>query len=140
MLAASVIRALLAFAPALALAKPASVASSASIAVRDDEISLQSFASSCRNCRMNYVSILSCECHNTIGQWVLANLDLGTCFTNDHCWLRWHGGGAFQTCRNPQIVDGFTLTAECASGDGVWCNNRINLNENIHNLNGNMVC
>ncbi|TKW51736.1 hypothetical protein CTA1_10606 [Colletotrichum tanaceti] len=142
MLPATVIGALLTVVPTLALASPASSARSAAVEeASGGKIAARSFAASCRSCKIDYISILSCECRNTIGQWVLAGLDISSCFTNDQCWLRWRqGGGAFQSCRNARVVDGFTLTAECRAGDGVWCGNRINLDENIHNSNGNMVC
>ncbi|KAF6787595.1 hypothetical protein CMUS01_16444 [Colletotrichum musicola] len=144
MLAAKITTALLAIAPALALASPAPVANNpAALNLRagDDEISLNSFAGSCRACRIDYVSLLHCECRNTAGQWVLSSFDVGTCFRNDQCWLRWQrNGGAFQSCRNARIVDGFTLAADCRAGDGAWCANRVNLNERIHNRNGNMAC
>lgn len=94
MLPVKLTTAVLAFAPALALASPAPAADSpaaAALTVRagDDEISLQSFAASCRACRIDYVSLLHCECRNIAGQWVLSSFDVGTCFRNDQCWLRW---------------------------------------------------
>ncbi|KAK1584996.1 uncharacterized protein LY79DRAFT_691053 [Colletotrichum navitas] len=99
MLSATVIKAILAFAPVLALGSPVSAASSAEVEVRDDnsaavevgddKSAARSFQESCRSCQIISGSLLSCECKNTIGQWVLSDIELNNYFANDGFWLQW---------------------------------------------------
>ncbi|KAK5019298.1 Cyanovirin-N [Cryomyces antarcticus] len=84
--------------------------------------------------------ILRCNCRNMDGDYVSSELDLDTIIGNNDGQFAWGGQGWSQGAGNPNLEEGWRLTADLPGADGGQRDRAtIDLNEKIGNDNGKLV-
>ncbi|KAI9149618.1 hypothetical protein HJFPF1_11673 [Paramyrothecium foliicola] len=111
-----------------------------------NSIQKRSFWSSCRNCDVTPVGQLICECRQSNGNWRQIGFPLNDCLSNQGGVLHWqHGGNFMASCHiqgrgNPLWKPLPHLSVYCGDGRGGQTLNLINLDQEIHNWDGQLIC
>ncbi|KAM7207002.1 hypothetical protein V8F33_000101 [Rhypophila sp. PSN 637] len=117
-------------------------------------LSKRSFVGSCRNCQVapypsQRTQDLSCDCRNERGDYVMAYLNLDTCYINSNGTpkLRKNGSPAFSsgchwTNKGKQFEGSksWMVESQCSRNGNEWYRSTWDLNNKIHNSNGKLWC
>ncbi|KAK4220162.1 hypothetical protein QBC37DRAFT_445375 [Rhypophila decipiens] len=117
-------------------------------------LSKRSFVGSCRNCQIapypsQRTQDLSCDCRNERGDYIMAYLNLDTCYINSNGTpkLKKNGNPTFSsgchwTNKGKQVEGSksWMVESECSRNGNEWIRSTWDLNNNIHNSNGKLRC
>ncbi len=97
-----------------------------------------SFYQSSINLRLENEVFLTADCKTVDGQWKTSSLNLNDCIENVNGELVFRAYGNFgHSCRDTTL-DGSTLCCQAQTICGDWTDSRINLDEAIENIDGNL--
>ncbi|KAM7186171.1 Cyanovirin-N [Naviculisporaceae sp. PSN 640] len=113
------------------IATPVALDNSVTVAVEERGIEKRSYTPN---------HILNCFCEKPGVGLVHTSLDLNKCIVNDHGIPRWRVNGGFSGTCGTAGFNGrlYQLNCKKPNGDFVWT--PFDLNERIHNINGNLQC
>ncbi|KAM7218472.1 Cyanovirin-N [Rhypophila decipiens] len=94
--------------------------------------------------------ILNGECRRNNGSWRPNSIDLNGCITNNDGYLQWRSNGGYKgSCPNVGLrhthhgdegINQVYLWADCYTASGGMRRTEVQLNDRIHNWDGQMVC
>ncbi|MEM7592834.1 MAG: CVNH domain-containing protein [Cyanobacteria bacterium P01_A01_bin.83] len=83
-------------------------------------------------------STLSADCRRRNGSYNSTSINLNPDIENVNGSLKWQPSNFIETCRNTALAGGGTMEAECKTRDQRWVSTRINLDDHIANIDGNL--
>ncbi|KAK4209238.1 Cyanovirin-N [Rhypophila decipiens] len=140
----SIIQSLLAvavMAPSV-LATPVAVSESSSLEERGN-IMKRSYVGTCEECTLGHNGFLKCQCKKKDGKKVSSTLYLNDCFVNVDGFVYWRRGGSFLSNYSCIVWDyshPIMWTTCNTNTKGMSRDTKINLDEKIHNIDGQLQC
>ncbi|KAM7192601.1 Cyanovirin-N [Naviculisporaceae sp. PSN 640] len=133
---------------AMAVMIPAVIANPVALdnsAVEERSIAKRSYILTCSGCSIgggiSGNRYLSCDCNKPGGGTNPSTLDLDKCIVNDKGVAKWRANGGFSaTCGNAGLSGGRYYNVYCYKPDGSQQFTWFDLDEKIHNINGNLQC
>ncbi|KAM7188962.1 Cyanovirin-N [Naviculisporaceae sp. PSN 640] len=107
---------------------------------RDSLTEKRSYASTCNSCTIGGTAMLMCSCRNNAGVWGSSSIWLDTYIANVNGVLRWQLHGGYGSSCSFKSFYGSTSTLRCSTMSGLQVDSSIDLNQKIHNINGQLQC